>query len=488
MALMLLAMAALGSGCVREATPAEAASEPQPEVYSFDLMVSSRNNLPPCTHGKSGTTAFVEKPASLWSCQKGEWIEIPCFKLAAGTVAYSSTSKTLLACVQGDWTPIAVGSGSQGPAGPAGPAGPQGPQGDAGVQGPAGLTSLVKATMEPPGANCAAGGTKITIGFDRDADNDLDPGEVDSTTYVCNGASSTARPPCTQSSDCPVPDSACQARVCLPSGFCDVTNLAARTVLSSQIPGDCRQLVCDGGGGIGYIADDNDLPPDGVDCVGQQCLNGNAIPFDLPAGTACAEMGGTVCDGAGACVTPECGDGKVIPPESCDDGNAIPQDGCTACINDIGYVCTGAPSVCRSQKFSAAGTVYPYFLGVAATITAPTMGTFELVLAPLSTNGTGPDLCAPPAQLDLTGKVVLAVRGECLFYTKAINAQKAGAVGIVVYNNVATPGLFTAGLSPPMATEPPVTIPFAGISSAHGADLVKLLQNGSVSLTWLPFQ
>jgi len=52
-----------------------------------------------------------------------------------------------------------------------------------------GLNSLVKVTAEGAGANCAAGGQKIESGLDDDKDGVLDvPGEVDSTSYVCNGA------------------------------------------------------------------------------------------------------------------------------------------------------------------------------------------------------------------------------------------------------------------------------------------------------------
>jgi cysteine-rich repeat protein len=504
MALSLAALAA-GAGCVQEATP-EGAPATEPEVYSFDLTVSSHGGLPKCSSSKSGTTAFVQKPASLWTCQKGEWLPILCGKRDAGEVAYSSTTNTLLACVQGDWTPIAVGSGPQGPKGdrgPAGPAGatgpagpkgsqgPQGPQGDAGVQGPAGRTSLISAVAEAPGANCAAGGVKITIGFDDDSDDALDPGEVKSTTFVCNGLPAgdggAPGPGCVTASDCTIsmgPAGECVVRVCLPSGFCGVANRASGALLEMQTPGDCQQRVCDGAGNVTSAADDMDLQPDGVDCVGQQCLNGTSLPFNLPPGILCAASDGTVCDGAGACIPLVCGDGKPIPPESCDDGNAVDGDGCTACINDIGYICTGTPSVCKAQKFSAGGKVFPYYLGVATPpISAPTSGTFPLVHAPVSTNAAGPDMCAPPAGLDLKGKVVLAQRGNCTFYVKASNAQAAGAAGIVVYNNQQVAGLFTASV----AGDPPVTIPFAGISFADGEALVAALQSATVTITWLPF-
>lgn len=50
-----------------------------------------------------------------------------------------------------------------------------------------GLSSLVVTTVEEAGENCAAGGHKIDVGLDDNADGVLDEDEIDQTTYVCNG-------------------------------------------------------------------------------------------------------------------------------------------------------------------------------------------------------------------------------------------------------------------------------------------------------------
>ena len=50
-----------------------------------------------------------------------------------------------------------------------------------------GLTSLVALTVEAAGANCADGGQMIDSGIDDNNNGVLDPGEIDSTEYVCNG-------------------------------------------------------------------------------------------------------------------------------------------------------------------------------------------------------------------------------------------------------------------------------------------------------------
>ncbi|MBI5450965.1 MAG: hypothetical protein HY940_06365 [Gammaproteobacteria bacterium] len=57
-----------------------------------------------------------------------------------------------------------------------------------GTNGSAGLTSLVSATDEPSGANCADGGKKINVGLDENSNNVLDASEIVSTAYICNGS------------------------------------------------------------------------------------------------------------------------------------------------------------------------------------------------------------------------------------------------------------------------------------------------------------
>jgi OmcA/MtrC family decaheme c-type cytochrome len=62
-----------------------------------------------------------------------------------------------------------------------------------------GQNSLVRTSVEPAGANCPFGGTKIETGIDTDNDDKLDPGEVDAaaTSYVCNVAPSGTISPST---------------------------------------------------------------------------------------------------------------------------------------------------------------------------------------------------------------------------------------------------------------------------------------------------
>lgn len=60
-----------------------------------------------------------------------------------------------------------------------------GPEGDDGEEG---LSALVRQADEPAGANCAHGGVRIESGLDDDDDENLDDAEVEHTSYACNGA------------------------------------------------------------------------------------------------------------------------------------------------------------------------------------------------------------------------------------------------------------------------------------------------------------
>jgi hypothetical protein len=78
----------------------------------------------------------------------------------------------------------------------------------------------------------------------------------------------------------------------------------------------------------------------------------------------------------------------------------------------------------------------------------------------------------------LNGKAALIRRGGCPFYSKAANAQNAGASAVILYNNA--PGRF----SPTVAGDPPITIPVVAISDAEGLEIANRLASSPVSLSW----
>jgi large repetitive protein len=102
--------------------------------------------------------------------------------------------------------------------------------------------------------------------------------------------------------------------------------------------------------------------------------------------------------------------------------------------------------------------------------------TGEVVLA---VDGTPPtsDACQPLTN-DVAGRIVLVDRGTCSFALKTLAAENAGAIGVIIANNV-------AAVPPPNLgnTDPPtiVTIPTLAITLEAGNTIKALLGSGTVT-------
>lgn len=94
-------------------------------------------------------------------------------------------------------------------------------------------------------------------------------------------------------------------------------------------------------------------------------------------------------------------------------------------------------------------------------------------------DGAGGDLgCVAAANPEaLNGKIALIQRGACTFVSKVLNAQAAGAIGVLIYNNVAS------GLPGMGGSSADVTIPSQGISQADGNTIITALTAGAVTAT-----
>lgn len=106
----------------------------------------------------------------------------------------------------------------------------------------------------------------------------------------------------------------------------------------------------------------------------------------------------------------------------------------------------------------------------------------DLIAAADAENADGPaatDACSTlDNAADVAGKVALVDRGTCLFVDKARNVQAAGAIGMVVANNVADTS--TLGMAGDDTT---ITIPIASVTQADGATIRASLAAGvAVSL------
>ena len=93
--------------------------------------------------------------------------------------------------------------------------------------------------------------------------------------------------------------------------------------------------------------------------------------------------------------------------------------------------------------------------------------------AMLADDGTGPDVndACETITNDLTGTIALINRGSCNFTVKAINAQDAGAVGVIIINN-------QPGGAPGMSGDAPgLTIGVVSLSMTDGQMLVDAYNN-----------
>jgi minor extracellular serine protease Vpr len=106
----------------------------------------------------------------------------------------------------------------------------------------------------------------------------------------------------------------------------------------------------------------------------------------------------------------------------------------------------------------------------------PTSGSADMTRT--GTTASTADACDVLPADSLAGQVALIRRGTCSFYQKAFNAQTAGAIGVVFYNNVA--GFIT----PTVTGTPPITIPVVMITASKGALIDGRFASGPVTMTW----
>jgi len=154
---------------------------------------------------------------------------------------------------------------------------------------------------------------------------------------------------CTTASDCGV-STECRSFTCT-AGVCGSSSTPSGTPISAQTTGDCRQNVCDGAGGVTVRVDNADFPS-GNQCLDGVCSNGVPSQSPRPAGSACSQGGGTVCDGAGSCVVApggcitaaDCGAATVCQTPTCNAGVCGMVNASAGTICSAGF-CAGSVSV-----------------------------------------------------------------------------------------------------------------------------------------------
>ena len=133
-----------------------------------------------------------------------------------------------------------------------------------------------------------------------------------------------------------------------------------------------------------------------------------------------------------------------------------------------GVLAQGAPLLTISGTTPGNGT---YQIGTASFGPAPSSPGVTAEVMPVV--DTAPDTgqaCANPLSplnaAAINGKIALVDRGTCTFVAKAAACQAAGAVGVIIANNV-------AGSPPPGlgGADPTITIPVVSVTQADGATL-----------------
>ncbi len=109
--------------------------------------------------------------------------------------------------------------------------------------------------------------------------------------------------------------------------------------------------------------------------------------------------------------------------------------------------------------------------------------TGELAVASSAIDGSS-ESCSEPLNAGLTGRIALILRGNCTFGTKVRNAEAAGAVGVVIYDDPVDPGQIQAKVPPFLGSDggPAVGIPAVSVTLADGLALQSATSTGTVSL------
>lgn len=186
-----------------------------------------------------------------------------------------------------------------------------------------------------------AASTTTSAGSGGGSSTSASVGGGSSVTSTSTGEGGHASP-CAIDSDCPAPGSECVLVAC-DAGTCVYSFLPEGTPISSQIPGDCKEKQCDGGGNPTTVNVEGDAPDDGNECTVDACSAGNGTHAPHAAGTACATG---VCDGGGSCV--ECLDAADCDAGPCGFVVCAAQV-CRGQMVDVGTGCIDATEATNAE-------------------------------------------------------------------------------------------------------------------------------------------
>lgn len=140
----------------------------------------------------------------------------------------------------------------------------------------------------------------------------------------------------------------------------------------------------------------------------------------------------------------------------------------------------GEPTVTVNSPASVAGDYEAGTAGFGPPVNVAGV-TGTLVQALDAANASGPsttDGCTTFSNAnEVAGEIAIIDRGDCTFVQKVINAQAAGAIGVIIVNNVAGDGVVEMG-----GDDNTITIPVLSVSLEDGARIRMALDTG-ISVT-----
>jgi len=153
---------------------------------------------------------------------------------------------------------------------------------------------------------------------------------------------------CTTVSECPAQSTLCQINVCT-GGCCGTTDAAVNTTCT-----DDGGKYCDGQGACKACVSATQCPASTTTCATATCTANACTSTFAAKGMACADSGGTLCNGSGTCVAISCADGVQNGNETdvdCGGGTCAPcpdGDTCKVGTDCTDKVCSAATSTCQT--------------------------------------------------------------------------------------------------------------------------------------------
>jgi hypothetical protein len=176
------------------------------------------------------------------------------------------------------------------------------------------------------------------------------------STTTTTTTSSSGSVACVTVGDCGMIDTACAHPACT-GGQCVVTLEPVNTPTPTQVPGDCKQTVCDGNGHVTTIADDGDAPDGGDGCTMSSCDGGTPVQTQAPTGASCGLVAGLKCGATGLCAGctagAQCGADGPCVTWKCASARCTPLFTAAGAGSPDG----GSPGDCQSEACDGMGGV-----------------------------------------------------------------------------------------------------------------------------------